>query len=780
MHSSPRPAIPAEALRRVAEPLATALRAGPAAPSAVVRAIVEALQPAEANIDPPDWLRPGQRPLVRRCAAAMARHGGALLAEPVGAGKTWMALALAQVLQPDEPTPVLVPAPLRRQWIRIAAGLGVRVTVGTHSAASRGRLPDGGRFAIIDESQHFRTAGTKRHLHTARWLVGRRALLLSATPVVNRLDDLAAQLLLVIRDSALAEAGVPSLTALLAGDAGHPALGEVLVARARSATTTTTSRAVTTVDDTTALVASIEALRFSPSSPVRELLRNVFCRAAASSPAALAETARRYARLLQHAGDAAAAGRRIDRALVRQLAGAELEQLVLWELLPDAGAPALELADLPAVQALERQALADGQRDDTRIAALRHVLADGRRSVVFTTRRATLGWLRARLADARLAWCTGSEAGIGPGRVARAAVLDWFRADIALDATTAAFAPRHLLTTDVAAEGLDLGGAERVVHYDLPWTDARLAQREGRLQRGAVRPREVVTIPPPPALAARLGVHAILARKRRLPARIGLASEGDELWLWRERLLSIASGTAPRPGLARVASERAGILVGYRVAGRGDGGSVSLVWLHADGTTEAPELLRALLTEAADAPSLPLGAGERRAVLTRIAGHLRMRVQASQRSAWQPMPGREGVTRLLARLWEFARRAARDRDQPLLARLQAAVRFVGGGHTAGEAALVARLADADDTTLRRALASLPPATGADLPTLRLVGAIVFGARLASGARAATFGRHDTLHDGALRPRRDADRLDPADPRQLSPHPAGARLPGTDG
>jgi superfamily II DNA or RNA helicase len=773
-----RPAIRAEALRRVAEPLATALRADAAAPREVARGLVEMLQPPEAEVEPPPWLRPEQRVLVRRCVAAIARHGGALLAEPVGAGKTWMALAVARLLQPGEPTPVLVPAPLRRQWLRIAAELGVPVDVGTHAAASRGRLPAGGRFAIIDESQHLRTPATHRYQHTARWLVGRRALLLSATPVVNRLDDLAAQLRLVVRESALADAGVPSLSAMVAEGRAHPALGELLVARARVAGMTSGATVVAAPDDADATIAAIEAIRFSPVRSVRELLRNVFWRAAASSPAALAETARRYLRLLEHAADAAAAGRRVDRSLVRRFAGPDLAQLVLWELLPDAGEPGLELGDVGPLRALERQAVADQARDDARVAILRRVLADGRRSVVFTTRRATLGWLRARLADPRLGWCTGSEAGIGPGRVARSAVLDWFRVDATTDPIAASLAPRHLLASDVAAEGLDLGGADRVVHYDLPWTDARLAQREGRVQRGAPRPRDVVTLSPSPALAARLGVHAILARKRELPARIGLGG-GDDLWLWRERLLPVARGASPGSGVARICSDHAGVLVGFRVYGAAPSGAASLIWIHAGGTSEEPDLLRARLEEAADAAPLPLNAGQRRAVLGSIAAHLRARLLASQRSAWQPQPGREGVTRLLARLWELTRRAARARDPARLARLQAAVRFVGGGHTAGEAALVATLASADDRTLLHALASLPNVPRMEIPVLRLVGAIVFGVRLPSGACAATFGRHDSLPDGALRPRRDADRLDPADPRELSPHAPGTRHPAAD-
>ncbi|MBI3746094.1 MAG: hypothetical protein HY264_06140 [Chloroflexi bacterium] len=40
-----------------------------------------------------------------------------------------------------------------------------------------------------------------------------------------------------------------------------------------------------------------------------------------------------------------------------------------------------------------------------------------------------------------------------------------------------------LLASDVAAEGLNLQRAGRIVHYDLPWTAVRLEQRDGRALR---------------------------------------------------------------------------------------------------------------------------------------------------------------------------------------------------------------------------------------------------------------------------------------------------------
>lgn len=223
--------IVAEALQRVSEPGATALRAGPAAPVAsVARAIAASLLPAQAPVDPPDWLWPTLETPFRRAVHALERHRGALLALPVGSGKTWLALALARYENGDEVTAVLAPAPLRSHWLRTAGALGARVEVLSHARASRGSLPACRGMAIIDESHHFRNPLTRRYAAVAPWLVGRRALLLSATPVVNRLDDLAAQLRLVVRDDALAASGIGSLSVMLGSGLGHAALSDLVIA----------------------------------------------------------------------------------------------------------------------------------------------------------------------------------------------------------------------------------------------------------------------------------------------------------------------------------------------------------------------------------------------------------------------------------------------------------------------------------------------------------------------------------------------------------------------
>lgn len=230
---SPRssPHLVAEALRQVLDPASTSLRAGPAAPvSAVARSIAGSLLPAVAQAEPPPWLRPSQHLPFRRVVYAMERHGGALLAQPVGSGKTWMALAVARYHNHGEVTTVLAPATLLSHWRRTAHALDLPVELASHARPSRGSLPAGKGMVIIDESHHFRNPLTRRYSTVAPWLVGRRALLLTATPVVNRLDDLSAQLRLVIRDDALAASGVGSLSLLLASGMGHPALADLVIA----------------------------------------------------------------------------------------------------------------------------------------------------------------------------------------------------------------------------------------------------------------------------------------------------------------------------------------------------------------------------------------------------------------------------------------------------------------------------------------------------------------------------------------------------------------------
>ena len=51
-----------------------------------------------------------------------------------------------------------------------------------------------------------------------------------------------------------------------------------------------------------------------------------------------------------------------------------------------------------------------------------------------------------------------------------------------------------LIATDLLSEGLNLQDAARVVHYDLPWSPARLAQRVGRMRANRFVQRDDVEV----------------------------------------------------------------------------------------------------------------------------------------------------------------------------------------------------------------------------------------------------------------------------------------------
>ena len=130
------PRIVAESLA-AADPLRVGLVAGaPAAPAEVARAIAAKLTPAERERAAPGWLLKGQQRSYRRVLAALDRYGGALLANAVGSGKTYIALAAAAAYR--SPAVCLAPAALVPQWRALAAGITVITPATATAAASSG------------------------------------------------------------------------------------------------------------------------------------------------------------------------------------------------------------------------------------------------------------------------------------------------------------------------------------------------------------------------------------------------------------------------------------------------------------------------------------------------------------------------------------------------------------------------------------------------------------------------------------------------------------------
>lgn len=691
----------AESLQHVDDPLATVLQAGPpASPALVVRAIARSLAPPEFAGPPPEWLRPDQVASFRRSRAAVERHGGALLADPVGSGKTFVALALAWSL--GRPAAGVVPAALLPQWHSTARRLGIALQLVSHEAVSRGRLPDSSAtLVLVDECHRFRNPQIRRYTGLARWLIGRRVLLLSATPVVNRLEDLAHQLLLAVPDDALRARGLDSILESLRTGVAHPALGEVVLSRPRPLDTPArTGRDLSPDPDPeeAALAAELGRLRLSRDSGTRALIRMVLWRALASSPAALAGALDRYLALLDQAGAAASSGRRVSRAAIRAWCGAEAGQYLLWEVLPDGGAGTdLHTGDRRRVTRLLARARQHALRGDTRSRAVAAILGDRRPTLVFTGSRDTLDYLRNQWRHLRPAWVTGSAAGIGNTRLPRTTVLAWFgprRPPLPVPLQP----PCLLLATEVAAEGLDLQQAARVVHYDLPWTSVRLDQREGRARRlgGSARDVEVLRCLPSAGLEGKLRTRDRLAHKRELSFVAGLGDEARWLYRWRADLAAWSEGEAVA-GVATAEGNDDGWFIGVAFDSlQPDGGvrqePAELWWIGQDGGFETtPERLVPRLLALAGARTAS-GEPELPALWPALRAQVRRRLREAAARSLTPTlaPRRRAMLRKLRRL---AAQAGRRRDRETLVRLDRLMERLSAGLTAGEGLVLAAAAE---------------------------------------------------------------------------------------
>lgn len=589
-------------------------------------------------------------------------------------------------------------------------------------------IPPG--LMIVDESHRFRHPWIRRYLNLAAALKERDGVLLTATPAVNSLVDVAHQLLLFARDDCLAGAGIVSLLEALDRGEAPPALADLVitgaVAPGRPAVTERTSTAGDVEDrDAREILEALGRLRLSPSRATAGLIAGVFAASLASSRAALLGTLGRYRSLLCQGDDASRAGLRLGRRELHSLLGPDSEQTVLWPLIETAGTGSdLVLDDLPHLESCIDALRQRARHPEPKVTRLAGLLDPGEVTVVFTGSRATVDLLRrSLLPGSRVAWISGTGAGIGTVRMARRDVLRWFGPR----APEHELGPRILVTTDVAAEGLDLQRARRVVHFDLPWTAVRLDQRAGRAVRlgslhGAV---EIVTMMPPPTLEARLRVLDRLARKRPLPARIGLGPDPEPVWEWRNQLARRVTAGA-ESGAIIVAGEldAALIVVEFRAGGE----VVSAFPLARTATgrwISDHRVVGSLLDQALTSKILVPDAGVIARTLAGAQRPIRTALLGASGALWRIRPVQGPVRGSLRRLQAFAREAIRKRDRGALAMADRGIAFLRRGHTAGERLLAQGLATASDGEFERMLAQVPRPDPMPPPLrARIVGVIV--------------------------------------------------------
>ena len=473
-------------------------------------------------------LRPHQVEAVERLRGALKADGGVLLADTVGLGKTYVALALAAE---HGGALVVAPAALRAMWRDAAARTQVaNVDFVSFETLSRGWIPP--RFPpllLVDEAHHVRTRTTRRYRELAA-LASRGApvVLLSATPVHNRESDLATILSLFLG----ARAFRVSLRRLQRHVVRRtprdleapPAIPRVAAPRLLS---------LPADDDLLDAIAAIPpAVPPSDGGTAHALCKLGLVRAWASSDGALVFALRRRlatARALQSAFDE---GRYPSRqALTAWTVGDDAVQLAFPSLVaapvaPDTPIDALRDAVTTHADAL-RELLARlstaSARDAARAAHLAEFLDEpGARVLAFSHSAETVHALFRHLrAVPGVCELTGHGAGVAGGRLSRIEAIARFapRSSGARDPRPADVI-RLLIATDLLSEGLNLQDASVVVHLDLPWTAARLEQRVGRVVRPGST-RDVVDVY---AMAAPASGAAALRVETRHRAKLEAAS----------------------------------------------------------------------------------------------------------------------------------------------------------------------------------------------------------------------------------------------------------------
>jgi len=466
-------------------------------------------------------LRSDQVEAVRRVRSMLRREGGCLLADDVGTGKTYVALAIAREWK--RPL-VVVPASLRSTWDDAMRRAAVPCAMTTHEALSRGTIPVGTFDGIVvDESHRFR-ATSNRHAALARLASYAPLLLLSATPLQNRVRELAAQVALFLGEAAYALAP-EALTRWIVRatsdvDRALPAVAPPSWVR-------------TDVDDgdvLEALLALPPPPRAADAGDGGALLLLSLVRAWASSRAALLATIRRRRRSLVALEQCHAEGRVPTKRELASWQGGDAVQLGFPTLLasstPDRDsveqhARAIE-AERRALDSVVRAIERTSDPDAARAQTLRDLCSRHRDVAVlaFSEYASTVrAYFTAMHADRGVGALTAKEARIASGRLSRAELLARF-APRAQGAPTPH--PREritlLLATDLLSEGVNLQDAAVVVHLDLPWNPARLAQRLGRIRRpgGASEVSSYLTMPP-----ARSGL--LLRAERRLRDKLAQA-----------------------------------------------------------------------------------------------------------------------------------------------------------------------------------------------------------------------------------------------------------------
>ncbi len=453
-----------------------------------------------------------QRDAVERALALLDAKGGVLLADDVGLGKSFVAAEVMRRWRSEEPAELIVPAALVAQWRATLEQFEIDARILTHDGiCSDPYLPrPTRRLVVVDEAHAFRNPLTRRYAALARRCAGARVLLVTATPVCNSIADLEALLRLIARDDLLANDGVPSIdVAFERRDAEiiERIVTTLVIRRDRSVLPAelqfgALDRRV--VRHPVFALPLIDELRF-PLVDENGIVRRFLRRRLESSEAAFIESVRRQLRFYDRALAAIASGRALPKRDYRRAFAHEedrdaFQEVLFWELFAPAGEsdPAAIRDEMEKLESLLAAASCSPCEKRRMLMAL--IREEREPMLIFTGSAATATDLRDAI---------GGRCGLVTSRErSRDSVLHAFTRGTL----------NVIVSTDLAAEGLNLQRAGVVVHYDIPWNPVKLDQRNGRAHRiGQTREsvRAIYFLPE----SRETGIVETIARKNRVRRR---------------------------------------------------------------------------------------------------------------------------------------------------------------------------------------------------------------------------------------------------------------------
>jgi superfamily II DNA or RNA helicase len=466
-----------------------------------------------------------QHAAVVRVLRSLEIHRGVLLADEVGLGKSWVAAAVCAKWQAGGGTcEFIVPAALVSQWKGVLARFSVKGAVSSHDALLGNRMEDPAGLIVVDEAHRFRNRETRRYRALARRALGTSMLLLTATPIANRLGDLLSILRLFAPDDILRLDGLPSLEEAFAA-ADRERLGRVLselvIRRDRAVLPPALhfgdlarqGLEVPARPNRSEIDAAIGRLSF-PLIGRSEFLRPMLRRRLESSEAALRATLVRQRRFYRRAMEALAEGSRVTKRDLLRIFGDDDGEVYFQDLLFKpfwfgGGESPRDLEDigreLEIIEELLKQlSVGDSPKRDALLELLPSLPMP---AIVYTAAIATARDLFTVCRERwRCAMVTSRESRMNTQRMDSERLFGAFRhGEIDL-----------LICTDIGAEGLNLQQAASIVHYDLPWNPVRIDQRNGRAHRIGQKRDVVRSIYFLPNGPRKSDIFVAMTRKKRI------------------------------------------------------------------------------------------------------------------------------------------------------------------------------------------------------------------------------------------------------------------------